>query len=114
MAQNLPRTGELLGSREWPADEDLAAARSIRDPRHRHGPRDAQIADMGERGNAGVVAVLGIGERVVDGRDQIIDDAVELLNERSGNVMRSRIDVDSRGRQVQTVLVLLADAVVDV
>src|SRR2546430_17723981 len=33
--------------------------------------------------DAGVVAIFGVGQRVVDRRHEIVDDAVELLDERS-------------------------------
>ena len=112
--QNLARARNLVGRRGRAADEHLAAARRVGDAGDLVRPGDAEVADVRQHGDAGVVAVLGVGQRVVDRRHQVVDDAVELLDEGGGDVLRAGLDVNLRRQQVQPVLVGLGHLPVDV
>ena len=64
-------------------------------------PGDRQVLQVRHRGDAVGDADLGVGQRVVDRRDQIVDRALELLQERRGHAVRAGRHVNRRRLQHQ-------------
>ena len=56
------------------------------------GPMMRHVAHVRQRGDA--VADVDVGQRVLERRDQIVDRAVNPLNERHRDALRARADVN--------------------
>jgi hypothetical protein len=66
-----------------------------------------------ERRDAVAAADLGVGERVVDRGQQVVDRRLEALQERRRQPLRAGLDVDPRRLQVHAVRIGLAHLGVD-
>ncbi len=73
---------------------------------------DAQAAEVRQRGDAERDADLGVGHRVIDRRDQIVDQAFVALDERGRDAVRAGLDVERRRLDGEAGL-LFAEARVD-
>ena len=90
-----PSSAALVGRHE----KIRVAARRRRHAGHALRPDDAQVLEVRERGHAVRDADLGVGERVIDRRDQVVDRPLEALQERRGDALRAGGDVNGRRLQ---------------
>ena len=65
-------------------------------------PEDRHVAHVRQRGDA--EADVDVGERVLERHEQIVDRAVEALDERGGDALRPGRDVNRRRLELEAVL----------
>ena len=106
--------GRVLAGRRGTAREYFPAAGRVRHARHVERTRDAEIAQVRQRRDTKRIADLGIGQRVLDRRHEIVDRTVEPLDERRRHVLRPRLDMDAGRRQIETLLAGFGHPIIDV
>jgi hypothetical protein len=77
-------------------------------------PCDCEIAQVRKRRDAVRFTNIGVGERVLDRPDDVVDRTIRHLDERSRHTLRPRFHVNRRRFQIETVRIRLLHVGTDV
>ena len=102
LLDDLGRARFFFGLRGRAAREDLQAARRVRHAGDVERALHDEVAQVRQHRHA--VGDADVGQRVLERHQQIVNRAIELLDERGGDALRAGLDVNRRRHQLEAVL----------